>query len=394
MSKLLIEDTTLTAIGDAIRAQTGGTDKMTLDQMPDEIASITTGGEMTEFTLNKSASSNHYAHPTAHNLFNRYLNGKSFTIKLNAPPTALFCNSNDLVDLSKVVINYNASSGSNNGCGLMFAGCYKLEHLPKLNVAEGAHKKAALFYRIFQDCQRLRNIDSDLWSKIISLKENTETTSYNVAEMFGKCYSLRELPDMSSFDKLETTTTSISNQLFYSMFYGDYSLNTAENIPIMNHTSAITSNLFGNTFYMCHRLKNITFATDNGVPRVVQWSNQTIDLSQYVGWVYMYVDRVLNYNSGITEDKRVENDAAYQALKNDPDWFTMNMAYSRYNHDSAVNTINSLPDTSAYIASNGGTNTIKFTGSAGSKTDGGAINTLTPEEIAVATEKGWTVTLV
>jgi hypothetical protein len=63
--------------------------------------------------------------------------------------------------------------------------------------------------------------------------------------------------------------------------------------------------------------------------------------------------------------------------------------YSRYNHDSAVETINSLPDTSAY-----GTNTIKFKGASGALTDGGAINTLTEEEIAVAAAKGWTVTLV
>ena len=81
-------------------------------------------------------------------------------------------------------------------------------------------------------------------------------------------------------------------------------------------------------------------------------------------------------------------------LKNDPDWFTCNVAYSRYNHDSAVATINSLPDTSAYLATAGGTNTIKFKGAAGEKTDGGAINTLTAEEIAVAAAKGWTVTLV
>lgn len=93
-------------------------------------------------------------------------------------------------------------------------------------------------------------------------------------------------------------------------------------------------------------------------------------------------------------DKEVIDDTTYAALKNDPDWFTCNVAYSRYNHDSAVATINSLPDTSAYLAANGGTNTIKFKGAAGEKTDGGAINTLTAEEIAVAAAKGWTVTLV
>ena len=103
---------------------------------------------------------------------------------------------------------------------------------------------------------------------------------------------------------------------------------------------------------------------------------------------------ILNYNSGITADKEVTDDATYQALKNDPDWFTCDIKYSRYNHDSAVRTINSLPDTSAYLATAGGTNTIKFKGAAGSATDGGAINTLTSEEIAVATAKGWTVTFV
>ena len=81
-------------------------------------------------------------------------------------------------------------------------------------------------------------------------------------------------------------------------------------------------------------------------------------------------------------------------MKNDPDWYTLKSEYSRYNHDSAVATINSLPDTSAYLAEKGGTNTIKFIGNAGSATDGGAINTLTEEEIAVATAKGWTITFV
>ena len=107
-----------------------------------------------------------------------------------------------------------------------------------------------------------------------------------------------------------------------------------------------------------------------------------------------YVSRVTTkYNSGITNDKRVNSQEDYERLKNDPDWFTGLVAYSRYNHNSAVETINSLPDTSAYIAANGGTNTIKFKGNAGSATDEGAINTLTEEEIAVAAAKGWTVSL-
>ena len=69
------------------------------------------------------------------------------------------------------------------------------------------------------------------------------------------------------------------------------------------------------------------------------------------------------------------------------------MNYSRYNHDSAVETINSLPDTSAVSDPSAPTNKIYFTGAAGTNTDGGAISNLTAEEIAVATNKGWQVVI-
>ena len=68
--------------------------------------------------------------------------------------------------------------------------------------------------------------------------------------------------------------------------------------------------------------------------------------------------------------------------------------YSRYNLTSAMNTIRSLPDTSAYLATAGGTNTIKFNRAAGSATSGGGISSLSTSDIAIATAKGWTVSLV
>ena len=48
MTKLFIEDTTLTAIGDAIREKTGGTDLISPSNMPSEISSIETGGDTTQ----------------------------------------------------------------------------------------------------------------------------------------------------------------------------------------------------------------------------------------------------------------------------------------------------------------------------------------------------------
>ena len=152
-------------------------------------------------------------------------------------------------------------------------------------------------------------------------------------------------------------------------------------------------NNFNITFGGGNRVKNIIFDTnEDGTAKTARWMRQTADLTKcgYINTVDK--EKILNYNSGITADKEVTDDATYAALKNDPDWFTCSAAYSRYNKTSAIATINSLPDTSAYIAANGGTNTIKFTGEAGSATDGGAINTMTEEEIAVATAKGWTIT--
>lgn len=45
MSEYLIQDTTLTAIGDAIRAKTGGTELIVPENMPTKIESIQSGGE-------------------------------------------------------------------------------------------------------------------------------------------------------------------------------------------------------------------------------------------------------------------------------------------------------------------------------------------------------------
>ena len=63
--------------------------------------------------------------------------------------------------------------------------------------------------------------------------------------------------------------------------------------------------------------------------------------------------------------------------------------------DPGDGTLNSLPDTKAYLDSAGGTNTIKFKRNSGSATDGGGI---TEENIAAAaaaaSERGWTVAFV
>ena len=55
MSKVFIEETSLSAIGDAIRAKTGKTELFSPAQMPAEIESIETGGEIEEVVVSGSA---------------------------------------------------------------------------------------------------------------------------------------------------------------------------------------------------------------------------------------------------------------------------------------------------------------------------------------------------
>ena len=194
-----------------------------------------------------------------------------------------------------------------------------------------------------------------------------------------------------------------------------------KNIPVpYRNTKAITSEIrFFGYSYSFFNTNSITFATNNGVPYKVNWKNQTINLAEKIGYNNMNWARGYEkYAQGYWQEKNnifynttdlEQAKLNYNKLKSQDNWVSWStksgtyegksnvyysLLFSRYNHDSAVETINSLPDTSEYLTSAGGTNIIKFTGIQGALTDGGAINTLTEQEIAVATEKGWTVSMV
>lgn len=190
-------------------------------------------------------------------------------------------------------------------------------------------------------------------------------------------------------------------------------------------SSQIWDSNYWSDMYM---LSSFVFPTgDNGSPFKAMLAKQNIDFSKEKGYKnnykvgqkeevykYGYVNKQHNIYFGEPSTSKTftveEIKAKYNAVKQFDDWHSCGSNYfkvtyndhqynpsiltARYNHDSAVETLNSLPDTSEYLATAGGTNTIKFNGIQGALTDGGAINTLTEEEIAVATAKGWTVTYV
>ena len=292
--------------------------------------------------------------------------------------------------ISNIPFELNFSQTAETDMDYMFGDCLNITSIPTIN-----NCKPKSMHGVFQECYKLRYLPDDIatWLDWSYLDNVTSEWAGGRSGSFSSCFSLRSIP--MDFLAHGNPVSSYSSSIYSNGFTRCNALDELLNLPNPHYNSTWKSNAFSNSFTKCSRLKNLTFALnpETNAPYVVRWKKQTIDLSDSVGYCASSAD-IPAYNSGITANKNVTDDATYQALKDDPDWFTTKLEYSRYNHDSAVATINSLPDTSAYLATAGGTNTIKFKGTAGSSTDGGAINTLTASEIAVATAKGWTVSLV
>lgn len=375
--RYFIEDTTLTAIGDAVRAKSGSNDLIKVSELADAITNLPSGGgggiEVEPIVL-----SGNCAYACAGVMAGNYVKLFGNTVSTN--------NITSIENMFKgythdtIPFDINCKAGTDiSGNATFYESNIKIA--PKL-----INFKPNTLNSFFYSCKYLREIPDDYdeswdWSYI---------NSYNygsLSALFQNCYSLRYVSP--NFIKNCYSTYTSSYGMLYSQGFNECSsLDEINDILIIPRD--LTSNSFTSFVSNCYRLKTLTFKTnDDGTAKTANWKNQTFDLSRYVGYANTWSGgQITDYNSGITVDKRVSDDATYQALKDDPDYWTTNINYSRYNKTSAVNTINSLPDTSAY-----GTNTIKFSGASGALTDGGAINTLTEEEIAVAAAKGWTVSL-
>jgi hypothetical protein len=380
MSKVLVNESSLSSIANAIREKNGLTDTYKPGEMATAIINLPTGGggdiEVEPIVLTGDCQ---YLckGPIASNyikLFGNTISAKDITNCSNMFHTSSLTKIPfDIVFRGKYVSNDYAALTT------MFGNSYWLTELPLLDSPNVAGVQG-----MFSNCYRLREISEDYcdtWNwNYLNTNQYTGGSS-----IFSSCYSLRKIPEKFLNHMYSLSTTTYSSH-FSSTFSYCYVLDEIKGVGVCPAT--YTSNMFGSHIERCHRLKTYTFQTnEDGTPKTAKWKSQILDFSSYVGYAYGSVsNKLIEYNSGITADKQVKDDATYQALKDNPDWFTLDINYSRYNHDSAVETINSLPDCSAT-----GTNTIKFKGAAGALTDGGAINTLTEEEIAVAAAKGWTV---
>ena len=427
----------LTSIADAIREKGGTTEKLTLDAMPTAIAALPTGGgedPIPNPIIIKSNGGYTFAENCFDWILKNYIDRIDFTaansygttymfqntvieppITVNFPvkttvntvsASGMFKNSNILIGEDFINSFSNKISGS---AGDMFSD-YKGETIPPLNFNKENKLTCSSF---IYNCPNLKEVGtitglkigdscSNMFSSNPLVREykfadcdfsamNTSTYGY-CQGAFSNNYSLRRIDP----DFLKRFYGLFANNQLNGTFSYCYALD--EVVGLSPITQEQTYNRCSNLFIYCYHLKRIVFDTqEDGTPYTVKWKKQTIDLSQYTGWAgygTAHKDITTKYNSGITEDKEVVSAADYQRLKDDPDWWSRNFNFSRFGHNAAVELINSLPDASAYLATQTGTgnnNIVKFYSNAGNAIDGGGVNALTEEEIAVAAAKGWSI---
>ncbi len=369
MSKVFIQEDTLTNIANAIREKDGTTEPIAPQNMADAISNLPEGGELPEEAYKLSGDVNSYF---ANNKWKWYIDSLGSRIDTSGITQAysLFtgCNQYETIPLKLI--------GCQTGLSRMFYNCSKLITPP---IMENITVNSGISY-MFASCSSLKSLPEDFgaswdWSGL----HNSKGAGYGV---FHQCQKLKNVP-RSFISQLYNAGGANGDPIYENTFYNCNLLEKIEGLAVSR--ISVNSNEFLSTFSGCNILNEMTFDTnEDGTPLIASWKNQTI----YMQCGHGNLLTLLGY------DKQVKNDATYQALKNDPEYWTEMKEYSHYTHRSAVNTINSLPDTSAYLATNGGTNTIKFYESSGSLTDEGGIGTLTEEEIAVATAKGWTVSFM
>lgn len=256
------------------------------------------------------------------------------------------------IDLTN--LTFYMRNSSNNTISQMFA----YSNLPSLPHIVGIVSNCG---SIFQSCY-MESIPDNFFDDFILQEISGYIGGYVQCDsIFQGCKNLTKVPSLKAFKQLQSTRVPSSSyyNFYHNLFSSCHGLQEIRDLPIVyGINSAAKENLFQSTVSYVEKLSSFTFEPN----QTARFSSQTLDFTKYTGFA-----------DGYPQPKLIKD--------------------SVYNHDSAVETINSLPDTSAFLAEAGGTNTIKFYRNQGANTEGGAIGNLTAEEIAIAAAKGWTVAL-
>lgn len=378
----------LTAIGDAVRGKTGESEKLTLDGIAEKIRSMPAPMQKITISGNISGLFSEKFMELYNNGLKNYIEFKDVQTCYEIIPSAgrtdpllggaYFDGHANVKDLSNITLNFR--KGYNSTSSGMFADAKYLEKLPKLvNFSPNS------LYQLFYQCENLQEIPEDFY-KDWDISGNQQFILYG-------CIRLRKAP-IGLFKHLQNLPVPQTNEYYhytYACFIKCKKLPEVLNFPFPKSTTGDRSyqNPFENFVKETYSLSRFTFEAEaeNTVHKL--YDDYILDFTNETGYMNGYYDREL-----FSVDKRIYDAATYARLKDDPESWTTDLSHSKYNKTSAVETINSLPVVQKANSADNINFTIKFRGNAGSATDGGAINTMTEEEIAVATSKGWTVTFV
>lgn len=385
MANVLVEETSLSNIASAIRVKNGSTSVYKPGEMAAAITNLSTGGGDTE-TINFSTDISYLFASSGGGALYEAVKNKNLVFTNIRYGRGVFCNMSTNDTITPFVIHlllgmYNA--GGNVDFSHFYEGSSIVSNIvidPPIEMAYGVE------FRSFFAKSRLKNIDLSCID-----------TNYPI---FGQTCAMNLFSESGYLRSINFTNSPQryfggSNATLYGgAFYHCFDLDSIEDLY-----TTLQTNFIG-AFDNCSHLAKLTFKTVSPTNAKNPYSSSDIDLST-VGY-YTNVSEGYIDNSALhfgntpllakslvrkNAAKEITNATTYAKLKNDPDAWTTNVAYSRYNKTSAKETLTSLP----YIEE---THTIKFNGEAGSATDGGAIKNLTSSEIAAATAKKWTVAFV
>lgn len=275
MSKLAINSTSLTAIGDAIREKTKTTDLLTLDAMPAAIRSISGGGEVVfpDFEIKHDNDPNtDLQYLNAQGRYNDLIDflvdhGSKVVVKGGQRMNYAFLES----DYCKLEINGLNPDGSytivGNTYSMSMFQKYKGSKLPKVLGYNFADLR-----NFFNDAQ---NLSQESLNEFV---ENNEFTAYNgtlyqLGRCFWHCYRIRYIPEklMNTFYATYTSNNLYCHNL-NQQFTNCYCLDEVRNLPV--GIQSFTSNVTDSPFDRCGHLKSFTFVPN----QEVKWKSQVIEL--------------------------------------------------------------------------------------------------------------------
>lgn len=355
-----------------------------------------------------------------YNKSNYYIRRSNFNNVSNM--SYMFKDNDKITDLSDITININTDISA--PIVSTFENCINLRKLPTFTLSQGSKVNMNQSISFLRNCYVLE--EGEL-QKVIYLEPYNSPQS----SLFGYNYNIKNM-DLSNM-KLNAWD---NNYWSYNKFVNSEPNLRSLKLPAWNVKQ--DSKPIGSSYYLSDSftemimLDSLTFSTNaDGSPMKAKVKGQNFSANGSNSYPYgysrydmdshtpskglmLYPDEPITGDDNVFRDITGSNTTVekiqegYNRVKNRPNWCSFwsgTVTYngtsipaarltSRFNHKSIVDFINTIPDTSEYLATAGGTNTLKLLKYQGDLTDEGGVSNLTPEEIAVATAKGWTVTIV